>query len=82
MNYGMGQNFNPHTIRVGVIKNFDSVWLVKDDITDNQSKIYPKEKISGFSFSVGLCDRKTNLIKILGKNKYNKLVDKVKTLSR
>ena len=82
MNYGMGQKVNPHTIRVGVIKNFDFVWLEEDDIIDNQSKLYLEKKISRLSLSVGLCDRKINLIKILGKNKYKKLVNKVKTLSR
>ena len=82
MNYGMGQKVNPHTVRVGVIKNFDSVWLIEDDIIDNQSKLYLKTKILGISLSTGLYDRKIKLIKMLGKNKYKKLVSKVKTISR
>ena len=28
----MGQKVNPHGIRVGVIKNWDSRWFVKDEV--------------------------------------------------
>lgn len=26
MSYGMGQNFNPHALHVGIIKDFESKW--------------------------------------------------------
>ena len=28
--YGMGQRFNPHTLRIGINKNWDSKWYDED----------------------------------------------------
>lgn len=32
-NYGMGQNFNPHALRIGVYKDWNSEWYKSEDIS-------------------------------------------------
>ena len=47
----MGQKVNPHGLRVGVIKNWDSRWYVSDEkfgdtlVSDNQIRKYLKKKL-------------------------------------
>ncbi|MBR6052354.1 MAG: 30S ribosomal protein S3, partial [Clostridia bacterium] len=47
----MGQKVNPHGLRVGVIKNWDSRWYVKDEeigdtiVSDYKIRKYLKEKL-------------------------------------
>ena len=49
----MGQKVNPHGLRVGVIKNWDSRWFVSDKdfgdtlVSDNQIREYVKAKLQG-----------------------------------
>ena len=49
----MGQKVNPHGLRVGVIKNWDSRWFVKDEefgdtlVSDYQIRKYLKNKLQG-----------------------------------
>ena len=47
----MGQKVNPHGLRVGVIKNWDSRWYVRDEefsdtlVSDYNLRKYLKEKL-------------------------------------
>ena len=47
----MGQKVNPHGLRVGVIKDWDSRWFVKDEefgdalVSDYKIRKYLKEKL-------------------------------------
>ena len=49
----MGQKVNPHGLRVGVIKDWDSRWYVKDEqfgdtlVSDYKVREYLKEKLQG-----------------------------------
>ena len=49
----MGQKVNPHGLRVGVIKNWDSRWFVQDKdfgdtlVSDNKIREYVKTKLQG-----------------------------------
>lgn len=49
----MGQKVNPHGLRVGVIKNWDSRWFEKDEnfgdtlVSDYKLRKYLKEKLQG-----------------------------------
>ncbi len=49
----MGQKVNPHGLRVGVIKNWDSRWFVEDKdfgdnvVSDHKIRKYIKEKLQG-----------------------------------
>ena len=49
----MGQKVNPHGLRVGVIKNWDSRWFVADKdfgdtiVSDNKIRTYIKNKLQG-----------------------------------
>ena len=45
----MGQKVNPHGIRVGVIKEWDSKWYAEADFADN---LVEDHKIREFSISV------------------------------
>ena len=45
----MGQKVNPHGLRVGVIKDWDSKWYAEADFADNlvedhKIRIYPEEE--------------------------------------
>jgi small subunit ribosomal protein S3 len=52
----MGQKVNPHGLRVGIIKDWDSVWYAGKDnfskylVEDNKLRVYIKEKL----FSAGV----------------------------
>ena len=47
----MGQKVNPHGLRVGVIKDWNSRWYVSDEkfgdtlVSDNQIRTYLKKKL-------------------------------------
>ena len=63
----MGQKVNPHGLRVGVIKDWDSRWYVSDEkfgdtlVSDNQIRKYLKKKLqaAGGSVAGGLSPRST-----------------------
>ncbi len=108
INIDMGQKVNPHGLRVGVYKDWDSKWIREDELDINgddymgqkvnphglrvrvhkdwDSKWYPENNdnfyISNDLVHHSLENRKIHLVKILGKKKYKKVVNKVKTLSR
>ena len=52
----MGQKVNPHGLRVGVIKNWDSRWFAGKDMAaniseDNKLRNYLKGKLASFNVS-------------------------------
>lgn len=88
MSYGMGQNFNPYALRMGVIRDFDSKWYEEElDIdylaVDLENDNYLKKRFSNASnisiYGSSFLQRKIRLEKILGKKTYKRMV---KTLSR
>ena len=66
-NYGIGQNFNPHGLRR--LPDFGNSFNVSNNFNISFDKI-------------GLLERKIILEKKIGKNKYKKIVSKMKKLSR
>ena len=61
----MGQKVNPHGLRVGVIKNWDSRWIAGKDMAaniaeDNKLRTYLKNKLNTFSVSKIEIERKSN----------------------
>ena len=61
----MGQKVNPHGLRVGVIKNWDSRWIAGKDMAaniaeDNKLRTYLKNKLYAFSVSKIEIERKSN----------------------
>ena len=48
----MGQKVNPHGLRVGIIRNWDSRWFVRDDqfgdlvVEDDKIRKFVKKKIA------------------------------------
>ena len=63
----MGQKVNPHGLRVGVIKNWDSRWVTNKDMAaniceDNKLRKYLKEKLNSFSVSKIEIERKSNTV--------------------
>jgi small subunit ribosomal protein S3 len=61
----MGQKVNPHGLRVGVIKNWDSRWVTGKDMAaniaeDNKLRTYLKNKLNSFSVSKIEIERKSN----------------------
>lgn len=71
MNFGMGQSFNPHSLRIDIYKQLDSEW-------------YPENNLSIFNEMIhySMQDRRIYLKKVLGKRTYKKIISKVKSLSR
>lgn len=66
----MGQKVNPHGLRVGVIKNWDSRWIAGKDFAqniyeDNKLRKYLKERLSAFSVPKVEIERKSNTVTIL-----------------
>lgn len=66
----MGQKVNPYAIRLKCEKNLNSKLVVDDPYISNDLVHHSLE------------NRKIHLVKILGKKKYKKAVNKVKSLSR
>ena len=63
----MGQKVNPHGLRVGVIKNWDSRWVTNKDMAaniaeDNKLRTYLKSKLATFSVSKIEIERKSNAV--------------------
>lgn len=63
----MGQKVNPHGLRVGVIKNWDSRWVTGKDMAaniyeDNKLRTYLKNKLNTFSVSKIEIERKSNTV--------------------
>ena len=63
----MGQKVNPHGLRVGVIKNWDSRWVTGKEMAaniyeDNKLRTYLKEKLASFSVSKIEIERKSNAV--------------------
>ena len=61
----MGQKVNPHGLRVGVIKNWDSRWIAGKDMAaniaeDNKLRTYLKKKLYSFNVSKIEIERKSN----------------------
>ncbi len=70
----MGQKVNPHGLRIGLIKNWDSEWCSEQ----NENGIFISNDMIHHSFK----NRKIHLVQLLGNKRYKKTVNKVKTLSR
>ena len=65
----MGQKVNPHGLRVGVIKNWDSRWFAGKDMAaniseDNKLRNYLKGKLASFNVSKIEIERKSNEISL------------------
>ncbi|MBP5662569.1 MAG: 30S ribosomal protein S3 [Clostridia bacterium] len=65
----MGQKVNPHGLRVGVIKGWDSRWYTGKDIAknikeDNELRTYLSEKLNQFSLSKVEIERKSNAVTV------------------
>ena len=65
----MGQKVNPHGLRVGVIKNWDSRWIAGKDFAqniyeDNKLRKYLKERLSAFIVPKVEIERKSNTVTI------------------
>lgn len=65
----MGQKVNPHGLRVGVIKNWDSRWITGKDFAqniyeDNKLRKYLKDRLSAFSVPKVEIERKSNTVTI------------------
>ena len=64
----MGQKVNPHGLRVGVIKNWDSMWYAEGDFADNLVEDYKIRKfLKNKLYNAGVSrkehhDMKKNLI--------------------
>lgn len=65
--YGIGQNFNPHNLRM---------------LPDLGNSFNTSNNLNLFFDKIGLVERKIKLEKKIGKNNYKKLVNKMKKLSR
>ncbi|MEE1227613.1 MAG: 30S ribosomal protein S3 [Lachnospiraceae bacterium] len=66
----MGQKVNPHGLRVGVIKDWDSRWYAEKDFSDNlieddKLRKYIKNKLYGAGISRIEIERASNRVKII-----------------
>ena len=82
-NYGMGQNFNPHALKTGIIKEFDSKWYEEESdcvyLFENSTSFnsFGKKLSNGSNitiYSSSFLNRKSGLEKNLGKNRYKKMI--------
>ena len=66
----MGQKVNPHGLRVGVIKDWDSRWFVKDEeigdtlVSDYNLRKYLKEKLKLAGVPKIEIERDSNRVKV------------------
>ena len=66
----MGQKVNPHGLRVGVIKNWDSRWFAKDEVfgdtlvSDYKLRKHLKEKLQGAGVPKIEIERDANRVKV------------------
>ncbi len=66
----MGQKVNPHGLRVGVIKDWDSKWYAEDDFADNFVEDYNirkflKNKLYAAGISKIETERASDRLKII-----------------
>ncbi len=67
----MGQKVNPHGLRVGVIKDWDSKWYAEADnfadllVEDNQIRTYLKKKLYNASVSKIEIERASERVKVI-----------------
>ena len=66
----MGQKVNPHGLRVGVIKDWDSKWYAEDDFADNLVEDYNireflKKKLYSAGISTIETERTTDRLKVI-----------------
>ncbi len=66
----MGQKVNPHGLRVGVIKDWDSKWYAEADFADNacrdyRSESYLKKKCTAQEFPRSRIERASDALKII-----------------
>ena len=66
----MGQKVNPHGIRVGVIKDWDSRWYAEDDFSDNlvedyNIRKYLKKKLYSAGISKIEIERASDKVKVI-----------------
>ena len=74
MNFGMGQKVNPQSLRIGLVRDWDSKWYPEK----NGGELFISSEMIHYSLE----NRKIHLVQLLGKKKYKKIVNQVKTLSR
>ena len=66
----MGQKVNPHGLRVGVIKNWDSRWFAKDEtfgdtlVSDYKLRTFLKKKLQGAGVPKIEIERDANRVKV------------------
>ena len=66
----MGQKVNPHGLRVGVIKDWDSKWYAEGDFTDNlvedyYIRTYLKKKLYSTGVSKIEIERASDRVKVI-----------------
>ena len=66
----MGQKVNPHGLRVGVIKDWDSKWYAESDFADNlvedyNIRTYLKKKLYSAGVSKIEIERASDRVKII-----------------
>ena len=66
----MGQKVNPHGLRVGIIKNWDSRWFTKDEtfgdtlVSDYKLRTFLKKKLQGAGVPKIEIERDANRVKV------------------
>ena len=66
----MGQKVNPHGLRVGVIKGWDSMWYAEEDfadylVEDHKIRTYLKKKLFAAGISKVEIERTTDRVKVI-----------------
>ena len=61
----MGQKVNPHGLRVGVIKEWDSRWYAEKDFADNKIRTFLKKKLYSAGVSKIEIERASDRVKII-----------------
>ena len=74
----MGQKVNPHGLRVGIIKDWDSRWYAEKDFADNlveDDKIrkYIKNRLYSAGISRTEIERASDRVKIIQQNRVSLL---------
>ena len=66
----MGQKVNPHGLRVGIIKDWDSRWYAEEDfadflVEDNEIRKYLKKKLYSAGISKIEIERAAERVKVI-----------------
>ena len=66
----MGQKVNPHGLRVGIIKDWDSRWYAEEDfadflVEDNEIRKYLKKKLYSAGISKIEIERAADRVKVI-----------------